>query len=85
MPDRNSEAETEKEAAPYKSTGDQPLIPESSSNALMLPATCLLQGKKGGSNPNFSSICSNQRPDIQNKQKIGYSPFIPTAGPRRKD
>jgi len=46
--DCNSGAETDKEATPHESTGDWVLVPEPSSNTLMLPATCLLQGKKGG-------------------------------------
>jgi len=62
--DCNSRAEKDKEVAPYKSTGDLPLIPEPSLNTLMILATCSLQGKKGESNPNFSPVCSNQRPDI---------------------
>jgi len=83
--DRNSGVETDKEAAPHKSIGDRPLIPELSSNTLMLPATCLLQGKKRGTSPNFTPVCSDQRPDIQTKQNIVHSLPIPTAGPRRKN
>jgi len=41
----------DKEAAPHKSIDGQPQIPELTSNALMLPALCSLQGEKKGVKP----------------------------------
>ena len=82
--DCNSRAETDKAAIPHKSIKDQPLILEPVSNAHILPTLCSLQEKKIRSNPNFYPICSDQRPDMQTKQKIGHSLSIPTTGFRHK-